>query len=80
MKKALPLLCALLLSGALSGPAARAADYTNSIGMKFRDIPAGRFYMGSCKLTERDKEANKKRTFMGLPPQGRDLPLRGRYR
>ena len=51
MKKTLPLLCALLLSGALSGPAARAADYTNSIGMEFNNIPAGRFYMGSCKLS-----------------------------
>ena len=51
MQKALPLLCALLLAGALSGPAARAADYTNSIGMKFKDIPAGRFYMGSCELS-----------------------------
>ena len=49
MQKALPLLCALLLAGALSGPAARAADYTNSIGMQFKDIPAGRFYMGSKK-------------------------------
>ena len=64
MQKTLPLLCALLLAGALSGPAARAADYTNSIGMEFNNIPAGRFYMGSCKLTE----ANKKRKFMGLPP------------
>ena len=64
MQKTLPLLCALLLAGALSGPAARAADYTNSIGMKFKDIPAGRFYMGSC-------EPNKKRKFMGLPcPSG----------
>ena len=49
MQKTLPLLCALLLSGVLSGPAARAADYTNSIGMEFNNIPAGRFYMGSCK-------------------------------
>ena len=68
MQKTLPLLCTLLLSGALSGPAARAADYTNSIGMQFKDIPAGRFYMGSCKYSEADKEANKKRKFMGLPP------------
>ena len=79
MQKTLPLLCTLLLSGALSGPAARAADYTNSIGMQFKDIPAGRFYMGSCELSEADKEANaankrayeeanKKRKFMGLPP------------
>ena len=70
MQKTLPLLCALLLSGALSGPAARAADYTNSIGMQFNNIPAGRFYMGSCKLSGADKEANKKRKFMGLPVKG----------
>ena len=49
MQKTLPLLCALLFAGALSGPAARTADYTNSIGMQFNSIPAGRFYMGSCK-------------------------------
>ena len=74
MKKTLPLLCALLLSGALSGPAARAADYTNSIGMQFNNIPAGRFYMGSCKLTKADKEADKKRKFMGLPAKGATCP------
>ena len=74
MQKTLPLLWALLLAGALSGPAARAADYTNSIGMKFKDIPAGRFYMGSCKLSEADKEADKKRKFMGLPPKGATCP------
>ena len=74
MQKTLPLLCTLLLSGALSGPAARAADYTNSIGMQFKDIPAGRFYMGSCKYSEADKEANKKRKFMGLPAKGATCP------
>ena len=74
MKKALPLLCALLLSGALYGPAARATDYTNSIGMQFNNIPAGRFYVGSCKLSKADKKANKKRTFMGLPPKAATCP------
>ena len=74
MQKTLPLLCALLLAGALSNPAARAADYTNSIGMEFNNIPAGRFYMGSCKLSEADKEANKKRKFMGLPAKGATCP------
>ena len=74
MKKALPLFCALLFSGALSGPAARAADYTNSIGMEFNNIPAGRFYMGSCRLSEADKEADKKRKFMGLPAKGATCP------
>ena len=62
MKKILPLLCALLFSGALFSPAVRAADYTNSIGMRFKNIPAGSFYMGSCK-------PDKKRGFMGLPPK-----------
>ena len=74
MQTTLPLLCALLLAGALSDPTARAADYTNSIGMQFNNIPAGRFYMGSCKLSEADKEANKKRKFMGLPPKGATCP------
>ena len=74
MQKTLPLFCALLLSGVLPSPAARAADYTNSIGMQFKDIPAGRFYMGSCKLSGADKEANKKRKFMGLPAKGATCP------
>ena len=74
MKKALPLFCALLLAGALPSPAARAADYTNSIGMEFNNIPAGRFYMGSCYLSEADKEADKKRKFMGLPAKGASCP------
>ena len=60
MKKTLPLLCALLFSGVLFNPIALAADYTNSIGMRFKNIPAGSFYMGSCK-------PDKKREFMGLP-------------
>ena len=74
MQKTVPLLCALLLSGALSGPAARAADYTNSIGMEFNNIPAGRFYMGSCKFVKADEEADKKRAFMGLAPEGGSCP------
>ena len=71
MQKALPLLCALLLAGTLSGPAARAADYTNSIGMEFNNIPAGRFCMGS--YSEADMERDK---FMGLPakcPSGAEV-------
>ena len=74
MKKILPLLCALLFSGVLFSPAVRAADYTNSIGMRFKNIPAGSFYMGSCKLSAADKEADKKRKFMGLPPKGAACP------
>ena len=74
MKKTLPLLCALLFSGVLFSPIALAADYTNSIGMRFKNIPAGSFYMGSCKLSEADKEANKKRKFMGLPLKSTGCP------
>ena len=42
--------------------------------MKFKDIPAGRFYMDSCKLSKADKEADKKRKFMGLPRKGATCP------
>ena len=73
MQKTLSLLCALL-AGVLSGPAARAADYTNSIGMEFNNIPAGRFYMGSCYLSEADREINRKRKTIGLPPKDVGCP------
>ncbi len=52
----------------------QAAGYTNSIGMEFVTIPAGSFYMGSCKMSAADKEANKKRKFMGLPPKKAACP------
>ena len=69
MKKTLPLLCALLFSSVLFSPVALSEDYTkNSIGMRFKNILAGSFYMGSCQFSKADKEANKKRKFMGLPP------------
>ncbi len=44
------------------------ADYVNSIGMVLTDIPAGSFYMGSCKLSYADVKANKQRKFLGLDP------------
>jgi formylglycine-generating enzyme required for sulfatase activity len=62
-----------LLAGLFSA-ASHAASYTNSIGMKFTNIPAGSFYMGSCKLSAADKEANKKRKFMGLPAKAGACP------
>ena len=82
MKKTLPLLCALLFAGALLGPAARAADYTNSIGMAFKDIPAGHFYMGSCWLSEADREINKKQKAKNYwaAAERFGLPLRDRGR
>ena len=70
-KRQIILPCLLFAAFLLFTQPLQAADYTNSIGMKFKNIPAGSFYMGSCKLTDvqqkADKEANKKRKFMGLP-------------
>ncbi len=68
------LLFGLLLSLCLIAAQAQAADYTNSIGMEFVTIPAGSFYMGSCKMSAADKEANKKREFMGLSPRKAACP------
>ena len=53
---------------------AQAADFTNSIGMQFITIPAGSFYMGSCKLSAEQQEKNKKHKFMGLEPEGPACP------
>jgi formylglycine-generating enzyme required for sulfatase activity len=68
------IISALWLLAALFSAASHAASYTNSIGMKFTNIPAGSFYMGSCKLSAADKEANKKRKFMGLPAKAGACP------
>ncbi len=54
-----------LLSTALTAltlliPHAYATDFKNHIGMVFRTVPAGNFYMGSCKAEEQtDAEAGK---------------------
>jgi len=45
-----------------------AADFTNHLGMQFNDVPAGSFWMGSCKLTQAQKEENERLRFIGLPP------------
>ena len=72
LKGLLAALC--LLSACDNGAPARAADYTNSIGMEFNNISAGRFYMGSCYLNEADREINKKGKAIGLPPKDVDCP------
>lgn len=77
MKKAKSIITAVVLASALLTQTAQAADYTNSIGMKFKNIPAGSFYMGSCKLSAADKEANKKRQFMGMAPKSAACPSGG---
>lgn len=45
-----------------------AGEYTNFIGMKFVDIPAGSYLMGSCKVTKEMRKEDRKRVFLGLPP------------
>ncbi len=59
------LLTMLLLIG--SGKPAIAAQYTNFLGMKLVDIPAGSFEMGSCKMSKGMFRENRKREFLGLP-------------
>ena len=49
-------LCALSMWVSLS----HAEIYTNSIGMTFKGIPAGSFYMGSCKLSQVEIEKESK--------------------
>lgn len=45
-----------------------AADYTNSIGMQFKNIPAGTFFMGSCKLSADNIEINEELQSIGSKP------------
>ncbi|MDX8376829.1 MAG: formylglycine-generating enzyme family protein [Mariprofundales bacterium] len=65
MKK-LTMIPIILFSIMLLVQPAQAGDYTNSIGMQFKTIPAGSFYMGSCKMSAAQQAENKKRQFMGM--------------
>ncbi len=38
------------------------------LGMRFVDIPAGRFIMGSCILSNEDKVENTRRALLGMAP------------
>ena len=49
-------------------------SFKNSLGMEFALIPAGEFYMGSCKESDSLKEQNKKRAFLGQSPIGAPCP------
>jgi formylglycine-generating enzyme required for sulfatase activity len=52
MKSTLPSLCRRVVNLLwLIAAVAHAEVFTNHVGMKFVDIPAGTFYMGSCKLS-----------------------------
>lgn len=58
----LAVLCLNLFAGPL-----QAAEFSNFADMKFVDVPAGSFQMGSCKVTSETQKENKKRAFLGLP-------------
>lgn len=60
---------ALLLAASASNITS-AQEFTNHIGMIFVNIPAGSFYMGSCKQSDANTEENKKRAFLGQPLLG----------
>jgi len=55
MKKLLYIFFGLAWLGA--AVTARAGEFTNHLGMRFVDIPAGNFYMGSCKLSSNQAAA-----------------------
>jgi len=69
--KSLPLLLGAIL---WLMPQAQAGEWTNSISMTFVDIPAGSFYMGSCKLTDAQKKENERRQFLGQAGVGAACP------
>ena len=53
----------------------QAAEYTNFVDIKFVDIPAGSFKMGSCKVTTAMQKDNKRRVFLGLTPRTADCEI-----
>jgi formylglycine-generating enzyme required for sulfatase activity len=61
----LVLFCGLSAGCAGQVLAAGKEIFTNSIGMKFVTIPAGGFFMGSCKAIPPDEESYRKQKFMG---------------
>ncbi|MCI5161192.1 MAG: formylglycine-generating enzyme family protein [Candidatus Electrothrix sp. AX5] len=65
---------ALFLSALLLVSVTQAADYTNSIGMEFKSIAPGTFFMGSCLYSRADKERDNELKQQGLPPQGPTCP------
>ena len=50
----------------LSSPS-YANEFTNFFGIKLTDIPAGSFYMGSCKVTKQMEINNIRRAWLGIP-------------
>lgn len=65
---------ALFLSALFFVPVVQGADYTNSIGMEFKNIAPGTFFMGSCMYSRADKERDILLEEQGLPPKGPTCP------
>ncbi|WP_162299740.1 formylglycine-generating enzyme family protein [Marinospirillum perlucidum] len=65
----LSLLVAILLMVINPGfNSAQAAEHSGPFGIIMVDIPAGSFTMGSCAMTDAQKEENKRRQFLGQDP------------
>ncbi|MCI5222269.1 MAG: formylglycine-generating enzyme family protein [Candidatus Electrothrix sp. AR4] len=69
MKNKFILAGALLFSALFLIPAAQATDYTNSIGMKFKNISPGTFFMGSCIDHKTDKKSHQNKKKQKLPAE-----------
>jgi formylglycine-generating enzyme required for sulfatase activity len=65
---------ALFLSALLLVSVTQAADYKNSIGMGFKSIVPGTFFMGSCLYSRADKKRDNELERQGLSPQGPSCP------
>lgn len=57
----------LTLSLSLGSSLVHASEYTNFLGIKLVDIPAGSYKMGSCKVTKKMRKINRIRKFLGVP-------------
>lgn len=58
----------LMAALCLSAGAAHAGEFSNFVGMRFIDIPAGNFKMGSCQAASAVVEDSKRRAILGKPP------------
>ena len=82
--KLLPTTCCSVLLGlsliiSATQHTVHAEEFTNFLGIKLIDIPAGSYKMGSCKETIKMRQMNKKRKFLGLPLEAMDCKLENRY-
>lgn len=62
----------LLVAALCLGGIAHAGEFSNFISMKFIDIAAGSFEMGSCQVASAVVEDNKKRVALGKVPLSAD--------